>query len=381
MRAAASAWHTGGLRGVASWAGEKMRGRLVEPSAKIGRWRRRIVEFGIQPHLLRPRIVHVAGPAEISYGADQLLVISVVRNGALHVKSFIEHYQALGVVHCVFLDNGSTDGTVDLLRCYPGVTVLRSDVPYARFENTMKRYLAERFSRGRWNLCADIDELFDYPFSTDLPLSRFLEYLNRQRFSAVVAHLLDMFAEVPLAQVVSHPDDRVKDKYRYYDISDVDRPPYPWSEPSTPDIRLHWGGIRRTVFGTSNGLSKAAMVLMNGRVKPFVEWHHVTGARVADVSGVLLHYPFVSAFWEKVQDAVRTGRYGRTTTAEYEAYAAALARNPRLTLMRTTARRFDGLDPLIEEGFLAVSDRYRQWVRAGASRVAALSRRRWYTSQ
>ena len=30
-------------------------------------------------------------------------------------------------------------------------------------ENTMKRYLAERFSRGRWNLCADIDELFDYP--------------------------------------------------------------------------------------------------------------------------------------------------------------------------------------------------------------------------
>jgi len=106
---------------------------------------------------------------------------------------------------------------------------------------------------------------------------------------------------------------------------------------------------------------------MNGHVKPFVEWHHVTGARVADVSGVLLHYPFVSAFWKKVQDAVRTGRYGRTTTAEYEAYAAALARNPGLTLMRTTARRFEGLEPLIQERFLAVSERYRQWVRAGAS--------------
>ena len=175
-----------------------------------------------------------------------------------------------------------------------------------------------------------------------------------------------MFAEVPLAQVVSHPDDRLKDQYRYYDISNLDRPPYPWSEPSTPDIRLHWGGIRRTVFGTSNGLSKAAMVLMNGHVKPFVEWHHVIGARVADVSGVLLHYPFVSAFFEKVQDAVRTGRYGRTTTAEYEVYAAALARDPGLTFMRPTARRFEGLEPLIEEGFVSVSERYRQWVRAGA---------------
>jgi hypothetical protein len=366
VRAAASAWRTDGLPGVASWAREKLRGRLVEPSAKVGRVKRRVVEFGIQPHLLRSRIVHVAGPAEISYGLDQLLVISVVRNGALHVKSFVEHYQALGVVHCVFLDNGSTDGTLDLLRSYPGVTVLRTDAPYARFENTMKRYLAERFSRGRWNLCADIDELFDYPYSADLPLSRFLGYLNRQRFSAVVAHLLDMFADVPLEQVVSHPDDRVKDKYQYYDISNLDRPPYPWSEPSTPDIRLHWGGIRRTVFGTSNGLSKAAMVLMNGRVKPFVEWHHVTGARVADVSGVLLHYPFVSAFFEKVHDAVRTGRYGRTTTAEYEAYAAALARDPGLTFMRPTARRFEGLEPLIAEGFLTASQRYQQWVRAEA---------------
>jgi hypothetical protein len=37
--------------------------------------------------------------------------------------------------------------------------------PSNKYENTMKRYLAERFSPGRWNLCADIDELFDYPFS------------------------------------------------------------------------------------------------------------------------------------------------------------------------------------------------------------------------
>ena len=30
-----------------------------------------------------------------------------------------------------------------------------------------------------------------------------------------------------------------------------------------------------------------------------------------------MHYPFVSAFREKVEDAVRTGRYGGTTTDEY----------------------------------------------------------------
>ena len=84
---------------------------------------------------------------------------------------------------------------------------------------------------------------------------------------------------------------------------------------------MHRGGIRRTVFGTNNGLTKAALVLMDGKVKPFVEWHQATGAAVADVTGVLMHYPFVSTFRRRWTDAVRTGRYGATTTDEYVGYA------------------------------------------------------------
>ena len=59
----------------------------------------------------------------------------------------MEHYRALGVGHCVFLDNGSTDDTVDRLCAYGDVTVLQTDAPYEKFENTMKRYLADG-SRG-----------------------------------------------------------------------------------------------------------------------------------------------------------------------------------------------------------------------------------------
>ena len=159
-------------------------------------------------------------------------------------------------------------------------------------------------------------------------------------------------------------DDPLKEKYTHYDISGIDAPRYEWSQPSNPEIRMHWGGIRRTIFGSGNGLTKAALVRMNGRVKPFVNWHQATGALVADISCVLLHYPFVSTFAEKVQDAVRTRRYGPTTSDEYDAYADALARNPRLSLMRPSARRFTGLEPLIAAGFLVVSGEYRRWVDA-----------------
>jgi hypothetical protein len=324
---------------------------------------RRVMEFGVRPHVLHGRVKHLYGPTRVEYAPDELLVITVVRNGALYVRSFMEHYQALGVRHCVFLDNRSTDDTVDRLCAYSGVTVLQTDAPYEKFENTMKRYLAERFSPDRWNLCADIDELFGYPFARELPISGFLGYLHQRRFTAVVAQMLDMFSELPLGDIESSPDDRLMDTYTYYDISAIDRHPYEWSDPPRPEVAMHRGGIRRTVFGTDNGLTKAALVLMNGKVKPFVEWHQATGAAVADVTGVLMHYPFVSTFQQKVEDAVRTGRYGGTTSDEYVRYRKELARNPRLRLKRPSARRFTGLEPLIADGFLVVSDDYVRWVR------------------
>jgi hypothetical protein len=102
-------------------------------------------------------------------------------------------------------------------------------------------------------------------------------------------------------------------------------------------------------------------VLMNGKVKPFIEWHHALGGVTADVTCLLRHYPFGGAFVDKVRDAVRTSRYGATTTDEYMAYANALYANPKLTLMSTSARTFTGVEPLIDDHFLVVSDEYRRW--------------------
>ena len=324
--------------------------------------KRLLLEFGVRPYFLRPKIKHIRGPLNIRYGLDELLVISLVRNGELYIRSFIEHYRAIGVKHFVFLDNDSTDRTLELLCAEDEVTVLQTNAPYRKYENTMKRYLAERFSRGKWNLCADIDELFDYPFSDSLSLRDLLRYLNHNNYSAVVAQMLDMFADMPLNELRSKPDDLLKGKYVYYDISSIDKEDYLWSECSNPDIKFHWGGIRKLLFETKTGLTKAPLVLMDGKVKPFIRWHHAKGARMADISCVLMHYPFVSSFYAKVEDAARTGRYGMLVTDEYQAYARALNGTVTINVKLQSARPFTGLEPLIENQFLVVSQKYRQWV-------------------
>jgi len=341
----------------------QLRDARAEYTRRVRRHVRRALEFGLRPHLLGRRITHVHGPRHVEYGPQELLVQTVVRNGALYVHSFMDHYGELGVVHHVFLDNGSTDDTVARLCAYPNVTVLHSDVPYAKYENTMKRYLAERFSAGRWNLCADIDELFDYPSSDRLTLTALIAYLNARGFTAVIAQMLDMYSDGPLLAVASTAEDRLKDKYQYYDLSAVEPRPYQWSAPSRPAIKMHWGGVRRSVFGTNNGLTKAALVRIDGRVRPFVEWHQATGAIIADFTCVLRHYPFVGSFRDKVLDAARTGRYGTTTTDEYIAYARALTTDPNLSLMGPGTRRFSAVDELVNAGFLVVSDEYCRWVR------------------
>ena len=320
------------------------------------------MEFGVRSYLLPSKVEHICGPQHVSYSLEELLVISVVRNGELYVKSFLDHYRSMGVKHFVFLDNGSTDRTVEMLCAHEDVTLLQTNAPYNKYENTMKRYLAERFSSGRWNLCADIDELFDYPFSESLRLAAFLQYLNTNRYTAVVAQMLDMFSDIPLNELESKTDDILKEKYVYCDISDIEKEDYLWSKRSNPAIKMHWGGIRKRVFGTINGLTKSPLVFMDGKVKPFITWHHPKGARMADISCLLMHYPFVGSFSDKVEDAVRTSRYGFKVDDEYKAYAKTLRDNKRLAFKMESAQRFVGLEPLIEAKFLIVSAKYRRWV-------------------
>jgi hypothetical protein len=324
--------------------------------------------FGLRPFILRASVRHLHGPRKIAYTMDELIVLCVVRNGALHVKSFIEHHQALGVKHIVLLDNGSTDQTVELARTFERVTILQTRQPYRKYETVMKRYLVRRFSKGRWNLLADIDELFDYPFSEVLDVGALLTYLNANSYTAVLAQMLDLFSDVPLDDLKSAPSDSLKERYPFFDISNVEKRAYRHGTPANAAIKTHFGGVRKSIFGTENGLTKAALILLSRDLVPFVVFHHHANAAIADFTCVLLHYPFVSGFAEKVREAVRTDRYRVSAAEEYRQYWARLKESPGLSLKQPTARRFEGVNKLLDDGFLVVSTEYRRFVEAHRKR-------------
>jgi glycosyl transferase family 2 len=319
---------------------------------------------------------HLHGPEEISYAEDELVVVSLVRDGRPWVKPFVEHYFSLGVKHLVFLDNGSTDGTVEALKSYENVTVLRSEASFKEHEDPMKRYLIERFGRGRWSLCVDIDELFDYPYSDVIGLDSFLGYLTRNSYTAVVAQMLDMFPETFLSGRGGNLDEPLKEVHRFYDISDLKvkgikghRRCPPDNTYVSDDIEFFKAGIRWTVFGVNTPLTKHPLVFLDGKVRPIDPGTHWVGnARVADLTCVLFHYKFLGEYFHKQTiRAVREEQYVNNS-APYKKYLHALERAPDLQLKLETSREISSVNDLLENRFLVASEDYVGWVDAEEER-------------
>lgn len=337
---------------------------VVSPARTVLRAPAVLLHQRIVPRAFGLRVRHVSGPRDISYASDEVLAISVVRDGELHIAAFLDHHLALGVRHIVLLDNGSTDRTVEVARSYDRVTILRTDAPYAHYENVMKRYLARRFSRGRWNLMVDVDERFDYPFSATVPLPAVIRYLNRHGYTAVVAHMLDLFPNGVLRDLAGAPEGHPEDSHDRYDLASIRARPYRWGNPGDHRIKEYKGGIRHALFGIDCGLTKAPLVRVDGEIEIFVGWHHTRRACIADFDCVLRHYPF-AGFHSKVRDAVDTGRYGQFSQY-YRMYRDVLRARPDAPMSNRHAHRYRDAEALLEQGFLVASERFARWAREEA---------------
>ena len=317
---------------------------------------------------------HVHGLEEVSLREDELIVVCLVRDGQPWIGPYIEHYFSLGARHIVFLDNGSADDTISKAARHENVTVLRSTLPYGSYELPLTRYLIERFGKGRWSLCADIDEFFDYPYSEVIGLDSLLGYLNSKSYTAVAAQMLDMFPEAPLAGRTGEPEESFREQHKLYDLSSVRRMDLEKHSGrnnvfDNADLEILAGGIRETVFGVRPRLTKFPLVFSDGRVKSKEESsHQIDNARIAGFSGVLFHYKFIGGFYEQTVQSVREENHWNDS-AHYKEYLEVLDKNPRLTLKRDTSQEIESVDDLLDEQFLVVSDDYVSWVDADEAKT------------
>lgn len=344
---------------------------LARSRVGLRRWKRRFerlpqsVPLAWQKMALARSIRHVSGARTVAYARDELIVLCLVRDGERLIQPFIEHYVALGVKHIVFLDNNSRDITIQIARNYPNVTVLQTSLPFKKYQFLMREYLIKRFGSDRWVLYVDIDEFFEYPFSSRLKLPALLAYLDANHYTAVVGQMLDLFAYQPDG-APQRSDETLRQQYRWYDIADIQRLNYARSfkrdnSVSNDRIELYWGGVRKRLFGTDDWLSKHPLVFVGGTTTFRGNTaHDVFGVRVADFSCVLLHYKFLDNFRALTARAVQEQNY-INDSAQYKRYHQVLQEQPDMQIYAATSRELHSVDDLIEQQFLVVSEAYQAW--------------------
>ena len=321
-------------------------------------------------HYLRSEITFEFGIKKAA--SDQIIpvVCCLVRDGAYWLPAFLDHYRNQGVKEFFFLDNGSMDDTLEILKKERDVGVYSIHNSFFKDFNAHLRRVLIRIVRPRgWTLGVDIDELFDFPYSNKVSVLQLCEFLDRRRFNCMTTHMLDMFPDGPLddLSVKAQQDPRVV--HSFYSLEGLETITYDCVQTEfsgyRPDIirlpsqdwRFFCNGVRFRKFGAKLWLTKHALFNMDGKLIPFHHPHLHLHANIANISGVLLHYKFPPNFAEQVDDALRERQY-YANSSDYMHYRKTLNANETITLKDSCSKKLRSINQLLDESFLDVSEEF-----------------------
>jgi glycosyl transferase family 2 len=319
-------------------------------------------------------------------GARDILLFARCRNERLRLPAFLRHYRALGVDRFFIVDNGSSDGSADVLAGEPDVQLFRTTHSYREAGSGvawMNALLAE-FGVGAWCVTVDVDELLVYPGSEDAPLRQLTAHLERQSHQALACMLLDLYPAGPLQDASWPENEDLVGAAPFFDSGPYERS----TVALCPDVLIR-GGMRERVFYPEHRARGAVQRAYDGLLDriahripiaretrwlrarrrrtppcltkiPLVHWsrssrytsmHWISPLRVAPETGVLLHFKFLADVHARAVEEAARGEY-YDAAAEYRRYAATLARNPDATLRNEESVRYEGTSQLVRLGLM-----------------------------
>lgn len=331
--------------------------------ARAGRW--------AEAARLRLSLRQLSGPRQLDAAPGDVTVVCLVRDGAYYLDAFLAHYRGLGARHFVFIDNGSTDGTPERLAGQRDCVVLQSHLPWRRYENHFRSYAARRFCAGHWCLFADMDEIFDFEGSARIGLAGLTRYLAAQGHSALVAQMLEMFPDAPLRDCDGLSYAEVLTRFDHCDTGAITRVPYHGGDPidfawwlqfnrlADPGLEFFFGGVRRRIFGEMCCLTKHPLVFVGPGVLPGVHPHCSAHVTCADFTALIRHYKFANDAAGRDARSVAEAAIGH---GEDRKRLAVFRRGEAVTLWSDAARRYGGIAPLQQAGFLRRSPRFARFL-------------------
>lgn len=295
----------------------------------------------------RRQLTLVSAPPTLSQNA--ILAFAVMRNEAVRLPYFLEHYRKLGVNHFLIVDNGSEDGSAELLAAQPDVTLWSTGASYrrSRFGVDWITWLMIRYGNGHWCLTVDADEILIYPFHETRPLQALTGWLDAHGQAGFPAMMLDLYPRGPVSGTLYEAGQDPFDILQYYDAGN-------YSIRRQGRLKSLWiqGGPRARTFFTDRPrraptLSKIPLVKWSKDYAYLNSTHSLLPPRLNElydrmggeaISGVLLHTKFLHTIVEKsAEEKRRREHFG--APEDFDTYYDNLIADPDLFHPHSTKLR------------------------------------------
>jgi hypothetical protein len=269
-----------------------------------------------------------------------ILMFCTLRNEKVRLPYFLDYYREMGVNHFLFVDNDSTDGSLDYLAEQSDVSVWHTRASYkgSRFGSDWLNWLQYKYAHGHWTLVLDPDELLVYPFCDTRPLRALTDWLDASSIKSFSAMLLDMYPKGRLDETPYQSGQNPLEIANWFDSGN-----YTMSRNKRFGNLWIQGGPRARMFFADKPekapalnkiplvkwdrkyayASSTHMLLPRGLNQVYDEW----GGEKA--SGVLLHTKFLDTFKAKAAEELSRGQH-YAASVEYKAYADSMKDDPEL---------------------------------------------------
>lgn len=235
------------------------------------------------------------------------ILLCVVKDDLERIKLSYEHHKKIGVKNFIYIDNGSTDGTLEWLLEQGNVFVYQTFdtfIMWAKVAWISK--VIQHFGFDRWYLIVDSDELFVYPDCENRTIEEYVAYMNKKKISRALSFMLDMYSTSRLFETENN-ENNILEKNRYFD-----------GDSYRIESCLHYqkiiGGPRQRIFAKKGGMEmlQNKYPLIFYRKGDIYRYHYASPYRenfVEECTSVLLHYKFLQGDYAKYLGIVERGNY------------------------------------------------------------------------
>jgi hypothetical protein len=260
--------------------------------------------------------------------ADDVILVSCLRNELVRLPFFLEYYRNLGVDRFLFIDNDSTDGFKDWIRTFEDCSVWHTKSSYlaSNFGMQWCNHILSRYGNGHLCLTVDPDEFLVYPHMTTRNLKDLGVYLRDDERESMHVVMLDAYGNGALSETIYKAGDNPFEICPYFDRDGyIQRPGINAST---------WiqGGPRMRVFTRENpelapALNKIPLVWWKPEFCYRSSMHDGYPVRLnrahtpreVSLTGCLFHFKLMSVLLDKAREEVdRKQHYAGSR--EYRSY-------------------------------------------------------------